>query len=71
MNLTVHFCENCGCAIYKTADREHIAGTALVQLGTIDDPVTLRQAKPGMELWTKYRAPWLPVLEGATQKDEF
>lgn len=71
MNLTVHFCENCGCTLYKTADHELFAGAAIVQIGTIDDPVTLRQMKPGMELWTKYRPSWRPVLEGATQKNEF
>ncbi|KAJ5819755.1 hypothetical protein N7474_005346 [Penicillium riverlandense] len=71
MKLTVNFCGNCGGAIYKTADRETFAGLAIVQMGTIDEPDILKQVRPGMELYTKYRVPWLSSLEDTIQKPEF
>jgi len=71
MKITVNFCGNCGGAIYKTADGESFAGMAVVQMGTIDELGIFEKVKPGMELYTKYRAPWLSSLEGTTQRTEF
>ncbi|CAI7656770.1 unnamed protein product [Penicillium pancosmium] len=71
MKLTLHFCGDCGGTIYKTADNEAFAGMAVVQVGTIDHPNLLQEAKPAVELFTKYRAPWIPKLDGAVQKAEF
>lgn len=71
MNLTVHFCDNCGGTIYKTADLEAFKGMAVVQVGTLDDPDVVAQVKPTMEFWTKYRVPWLSNLEGTAQMLEF
>ncbi|KAJ5295399.1 hypothetical protein PENANT_c001G01963 [Penicillium antarcticum] len=71
MNITVHFCDNCGGTIYKTGDREGFRGTAVVQVGTLDDPNAFALAKPTMEMWTKYRVPWLSHIEGTAQMMEF
>ena len=71
MKLTVHFCDNCGGVIYKTADNDLFRGYAIVQAGTLDDQEGLEQAKPEMELYTKYRAPWLSNLDWAAQKQGF
>lgn len=71
LQITVYFCGDCGCHLYKTGDREGFKGVAIIQIGTLDDPESLRKAKPGLELWTKYRVPWLPHFEGAALKSEF
>lgn len=71
MKITLHFCENCGGTIYKTADSEAFTGMAVVQAGTVDHPNLLQEAKPIVELFTKYRAPWIPTLDGVAQKAEF
>ncbi|OQE26265.1 hypothetical protein PENSTE_c005G05056 [Penicillium steckii] len=71
MNLTVHFCGTCGGTIYKTADNKEFSGMAVVQVGTIDDSNFMEDSKPGIELFTKYRAPWVPAVEGTAQKAEF
>lgn len=71
MNLTVHFCGNCGGTVYKTADNKEFSGMAVVQVGTIDDSNFMEDSKPGIELFTKYRAPWVPAVEGTAQKAEF
>ena len=67
--LTVNFCDDCGCAIYKT--HESFPGNAIVLAGTLDEPEALEQAKPEAELFTKHRVQWLSSLEGAKQKMEF
>ncbi|KAJ5090469.1 hypothetical protein N7532_009153 [Penicillium argentinense] len=71
MNLTVHFCDKCGGIIYKTADNAEFSGMAVVQAGTVDDLDLVQKTKPAMELFTKYRAPWIQELEGVAQKSEF
>lgn len=71
MKLTVNFCDNCGSTIYKIADHELFRGNAVVQAGALDDPQGLEQAKPELEVYTKYRAPWLPNLDWAMKKPEF
>jgi hypothetical protein len=71
LQVTVYFCGDCGCHIYKTGDRQGFKGVAVIQVGTLDEPESLRKAKPDMELWTKYRASWLPQFEGAALKSEF
>lgn len=70
INITVHFCGDCGSPIYKTGD-QNFEGTAIVQVGTLDDPESLKQVRPQEELYSKYRALWLPSLEGAVQKEGF
>lgn len=67
--LTVNFCDNCGCSIYKMHDS--FPGNAIILAGTLDEPDGLEQAKPDAELYTKHRVPWLSSLEGAKQKMEF
>lgn len=72
MNLTVHFCSNCGSCIYKEADGEAFKGTVIVQAGTLDKGgMELKDAKPGAELWVKRRVPWLEDLKGVAQLQEF
>jgi hypothetical protein len=71
MKLTLHFCESCGGTLYKTADSEDFAGMAIVQAGTVDQPNVLQEVRPTVELFTKYRASWIPRLEGVVQKAEF
>lgn len=67
--LTVYFCGDCGSTLYKT--HELFPGKVVVLAGTLDDAEGLEQAKPQVELFTKHRASWLPVLSWADQKDEF
>lgn len=69
MKLIIHFCDNCGCAIYKI--HESFPGKAIVLAGTLDGPEELEQAKPELEFYTKHRAAWLSSLNGATQRMEF
>jgi hypothetical protein len=71
MQLTVHFCDNCGGIVYKTADREEFKGLVVLLAGTLDDPADRHAAEPQQELYTKHRAPWLSPLNGAVQKEEF
>jgi hypothetical protein len=71
LKVTVYFCGDCGCNIYKTGDREGFKGVAVIQVGTLDEPESLRKVKPSVELWTKYRVPWLPHFEGTALKSEF
>lgn len=69
LKLTINFCDNCGCVIYKT--HESFPGSVVALAGTLDEPDGLEQAKPDMELWTKHRVSWLSSLQGAEQKLEF
>lgn len=71
MKLTVHFCDNCGCAVFKTADHDLFTGSIVLLAGTLDKPDELEQAKPGVELYTKYKVSWLPKYELAMQKSGF
>ncbi|KAJ5216417.1 uncharacterized protein N7498_002824 [Penicillium cinerascens] len=67
--MTVKFCGECGCAIYKT--HESYPGTVVILAGTLDDPEGLEQSKPERELFTKHRFSWLPGLKWAEQTPEF
>jgi hypothetical protein len=71
MKLTVHFCDNCGATVYKTADRDEFRGLVVLLAGTLDDPAGLQTAKPQQELYTKYRVPWLPEVKDVIQKEGF
>ncbi|KAJ5738116.1 hypothetical protein N7493_001271 [Penicillium malachiteum] len=71
MVLTLHFCENCGTTIYKTASLDIFAGVIVLLAGTVDGGQGVEKAKPKSELWIKYRVDWLPSLEGVTQVQEF
>jgi hypothetical protein len=67
--LTVNFCGECGCTIYKT--HESFPGSVIILAGTLDDPEGLEMSKPEAELFAKHRVSWLPGLDGAKQKPEF
>jgi hypothetical protein len=69
MELTINFCPNCGCMIYKT--HELFPGKVVVFAGTLDDPDGLENSKPEAELFSKRRVRWLPGLSWAEQKEEF
>ncbi|KAE8358396.1 Mss4-like protein, partial [Aspergillus caelatus] len=71
MNLTTHFCENCGVFLYKTADSEEFKGGIIVLAGTLDDAEEFEKAKPEAEFFIKHRAGWWPGLGFATQLQEF
>ncbi|KAF3387876.1 hypothetical protein DPV78_012345 [Talaromyces pinophilus] len=71
MKLNIHFCDNYGGIIYKTADCEEFRGLIVLLARTLDDLVELRMAKPQQELYTKYWVPWLSKLDGVVQKEEF
>lgn len=71
MKLTVHFCDNCGCAVWKKADHELFKGAIVLLAGSLDDPGELEQAKPEVELYTKYRVSWLPKIDQIAEKPEF
>ena len=68
VKLTVHFCANCGCTIYKT--HEKFPGMVIVLAGTLDD-AGVENTKPKSELYSKHRVGWLPTLNWAEQKVEF
>ena len=68
-NLTITFCGNCGCAVYKT--HELFPGSIIILAGTLDDPEGLEKSKPEQELFTKHRVSWLSKFEWANQKSEF
>lgn len=67
--LTVNFCGECGCAIYKT--HESFPGKVVVLAGTLDSLGGLEQSKPEAELFAKHRVSWLSGLDWAEQKTEF
>lgn len=71
MHMTLHFCETCGCPLYKTADRPEFEGDVIILAGTLDDPRAFDDAKPHAELYVKDRASWLPALGDAKQLQEF
>lgn len=71
MKITVNFCDNCGCAAWKKADHELFKGAVVLLAGTLDDPELLEQAKPEVELYTKYRASWLPKIDQIMETSEF
>ncbi|KAJ5325315.1 uncharacterized protein N7506_008417 [Penicillium brevicompactum] len=69
LNLTVHFCNECGCAIYKT--HEKFPGMVVVLAGTLDGPHGLEESKPEAELYAQHRVAWLPDFTWADQRVEF
>ncbi|KGO77599.1 Glutathione-dependent formaldehyde-activating enzyme/centromere protein V [Penicillium italicum] len=69
MKLTVHFCGNCGCTIYKT--HEKFPGMVVILAGTLDEPDALEQSKPEAEFYSQYRAGWVPKFGWAEQRVEF
>ena len=72
MNLSVHFCGNCGTALYKEADADTFKGMKIVQAGTLDGhQMKLDDVRLGAELYVKYRAGWLGETEGVAQCQEF
>jgi hypothetical protein len=71
MHLTLHFCGNCGCLLYKTADRKEFEDGVIVLAGTLDDPQALDDAKPEAEFFVKERPSWWPALDDAKQLQGF
>lgn len=71
MHMTLHFCEACGCLLYKTADRKDFEGGVIVLAGTLDDPHALDDAKPEAEFFVKDRASWWPALGDVKQLQGF
>ncbi|KAE8375405.1 Mss4-like protein [Aspergillus bertholletiae] len=71
MNLTTHFCENCGTLLYKEGDLEEFKGSVIILAGTLDDAEDFEKAKPEAELFVKHRASWWPELRYAAQLKEF
>jgi hypothetical protein len=68
MDLTRHFCADCGTCLYKTASADMFAGLAVVQAGLLDDADPMQTAEPQAELWTKYRAKWIGEVKGGLAK---
>lgn len=71
MDLTLHFCDNCGTTIYKTATLDMFAGVIVLLAGTVDGGQGVEKASPNSELWVKYRADWVPSVGGVAQVNEF
>lgn len=69
MKLTVYFCGECGCAVYKT--HEKFPGMVVVLAGTLDGPNELEKWKPEAELYSQHRTAWLPDFTWAEQRTEF
>ena len=69
MTLTIHFCGDCGSTVYKTGTLDIFEGIAIVQGGTLDEG--LSNAVPGVELFVKNRAAWLPELRDVGQMQMF
>ena len=55
---------NLGTPLYGFAEG---SDTVVIRAGTLDDPNTLSQFKPAVELYTGKRIDWLTPVEGATQ----
>jgi hypothetical protein len=71
MHLTLHFCGNCGCLLYKTADRKEFEDGVILLAGTLDDPQALDDAKPEAEFFVNERPSWWPALDDAKQLQGF
>ncbi|KAL4860748.1 hypothetical protein BDV12DRAFT_208885 [Aspergillus spectabilis] len=67
MHMTTHFCGDCGCVLYKTADRKEWADDVIILAGTLDDPHALDEAVPEAEFFVGERAAWWPRVEQARQ----
>lgn len=67
ISMTVSFCSNCGSALCKEADAEEFRGLAIVFAGTVDNADALLEQPPNMELWTKYRLPYVEPIKAAKQ----
>lgn len=67
--LTIHFCAECGCGIYKT--HEAFGDSVIILAGTLDDPDALETCKPEAELYATHRVSWVKPVEGAEQSAGF
>jgi hypothetical protein len=70
MALKLRFCGDCGSTLWKTGSMEPLQCLVIVEIGTLDDLAELDALPPEAELYTTYRAKWLPALPGATQNAE-
>jgi hypothetical protein len=76
MQITISFCAECGITLFKRGDSEEFKGTVLIQAGTLDKAEggaygRDAAAKPDVEFYVKYRAPWLAEVASTGQKAEF
>ncbi|KAI9368696.1 Mss4-like protein [Aspergillus egyptiacus] len=71
MHLTTHFCGECGCTLYKTADREEFGDKVIILAGTVDGDKALEEAAPEAEFFVGERAPWMPAIGRARQLEGF
>ncbi len=71
MNITLFFCSECGTTLWKEADAEDFKDWKLVQVGTLSDAAAQLAKGMDVELWVKYRVPWLQAIDGVEQKSQF
>ena len=66
-SMTNYFCSTCGTLMYRRGDR--FPNMSVLRIGTVDDfSLFETKLKPGVEFFTKYRASWLPPIEGLGQQ---
>ncbi|KAF1989756.1 hypothetical protein K402DRAFT_263143 [Aulographum hederae CBS 113979] len=65
--ITSHFCGDCGTTLWR--DTETMAGLKVVKAGTMDDPKSLGDTQPGVELFVPERVSWVNGIEGAEQRN--
>ncbi|KAK0287295.1 hypothetical protein LTR35_002790 [Friedmanniomyces endolithicus] len=65
IDMTPHFCGNCGSWMCKTADDDRFRGMHIVMAGTLDteEGQESKVTAPQAELWTKYRLDWVKPLD--------
>ncbi|KAH8686531.1 Mss4-like protein [Ilyonectria robusta] len=70
MTLTVFFCPDCGCTLWKEATAAQFKGVKLIQAGTLTDAKKL-DGKVDAEFYVPERASWLVPIEAAAQSKDF
>lgn len=70
MTLTVFFCPDCGCTLWKEATAPQFKGVKLIQAGTLTDAKKLDE-KVDAEFYVPERASWLVPIEAAAQSKDF
>ena len=63
-----HFCGRCGTTLWHEGPATQ--GLAFVKAGVIVQKEAVNELEPVAEIFTKRRANWLGVVEGAHQKEE-
>ncbi len=62
--MTSAFCADCGCTLFR--ESAGMPEVTIVRQGCLDMD-TQNQGKPGVELFARSRAAWVPELADATQ----